>query len=369
MFGIFKKKSFLGVDIGASSIKIVELEMTGGKPYLSNYAWMNIGDCGHDVMSQESDSIIFQSIKRSVKVAKIKSKSCNVAIPAFGGLITLIEFPKVAEDELEQAIRFEAHKYIPTSLDDVVFSWDVVGEISRKKKILIGSKKSKEAFSEKQEIVDGDGTSEKMQVLLVAAPKNKVERYEKIIDDSGLKLDGIEIESFPLVRSLIGNDQGNFVIVDIGSRVCNIVLVEKGVIKVNRNIDAGGKDITKTVARSAQVDEARAEKMKMSNDFFVQNSGFVFPVLDVIFGEINRVINSYYGKDGKTKIDSIILSGGTAHMPGIGDYFFKSLGMKIVMGNPFSRIGFKNELSPVVKKIGSSFSVAIGLALRGGEKK
>lgn len=367
MFGI-GKKSFLGIDIGSSSIKVVELRMTGNKPYLSNYAWMKIDDFldGSDIMSANSDTILFQALKRSIKEGGFKSKGANVAIPAFGGLITLIELPYVGDDELEQAIRFEAHKYIPTSLDEVVFSWDVVGRTNRGKKVLVRSEEGKKQEQGDEKNAEDAPSGERMQVLLVAAPKNKVSRYEQIVMKAGLKLEGVEIESFSLVRSLVGNDSGNFVIVDIGSRVCNIVLVEKGIIKVNRNIDAGGKDITKIIARSTQVDDDRAEKMKIGEkNLFNKESNLSFPILDVIFNEVNRVIDSYYGKNNKTKIDSIILSGGTANMAGLPEHFSASLGIKTVVGNPFGRIDYDKKMEAVVKKINTNFSVAVGLALRG----
>lgn len=367
MFG-FGKKSFLGIDIGSSSIKIVELKISGGKPYLSNYAWMKIDDFldGSDIMSANSDEVLSQAIKRSIKEGGFKTNRASVSIPSFGGLITLIEFPKVSEAELEQAIRFEAHKYIPTSLDEVVFSWDVVGKSSNGKKVLIRKEEETGESGKEGENDQEVGSRERMQVLLVAAPKNKVARYEQIVNKAGLKLDGIEIESFSLVRSLIGNDPGNFLIVDIGFRVCNIVLVEKGIIKMSRNIDAGGRDVTKTIARSVQVDEDRAEKMKIGGKtLFGKDSNLAFPILDVVFNEVNRVIDSYYGKGNKSKIDSIVLSGGTANMAGLSEHFSQALMIKTVVGNPFGRVEYDKKMEPIVRKINTNFSVAVGLALRG----
>jgi type IV pilus assembly protein PilM len=357
----FGKKTSLGIDIGSSSIKIVEVKKVGGKPLLSNYAWISIENVldGNEVFSASSGTFLSNSLKRLLKEGKFKSRDANVSIPAFGGLITLVEFPEIAAEDLEQAIRFEAHKYIPTSLEDVIFSWDVV---SRESKTPILSVKTNIEDENKQEKKEPG----KMQVLLVAAPKKKVAKYEQIAKDANLDLNSIEIESFSLVRSLIGNDQGNFIILDIGLRVCNIILVEKGIIKVNRNIDSGGKDITKVIARSMNIDEKKAERMKVAGtNFFNREMSLVFPSLTTITGEVSRVAETYYGKGNLSKVDAMILSGGTAELTGLDEYFSKALNAKIIMGDPFSRLSYDPKMVPVIKKIRTHFSAAIGLALRG----
>lgn len=360
MFG-FGKNRFLGIDVGTSSIKIAEIKVSGGRPVLVNYGWMKIGKGEGDVKPTSFDATLPEYLKRIVKESEFKSKNGYISLPAFGGLITLIEFPEMTEEDLAQAIKFEAHKYIPTSLDDIALSWDVV------------SKKSTEKiYVKKESEINKDSAgvqSSKLQVLLVAAPKSKVEKYEKLAKSAGISLKAIEIESFSIVRALVGNDQGNFLIIDIGSRVCNIILVEKSVIKVNRNIDAGGRDITKIIAKSMDVDEERAEKIKISEENFLKKeSSMSFPALELIIGEARRAINAYYKEAGAAKLDGIILSGGTAGLSGIADYFSQTLQVKVTIGNPFMRIEYDKKLDSIIKKIAPQFSVCVGLALKGMEE-
>ncbi len=359
MFGI-DKNSFIGVDVGTSSIKVAEIKVINKKPMLSNYAWMKLGKSEGNVSSVSFDTDLPVYLKRIVKEAQFKSSNAYASIPAFGGLITLIEFPEMSQEDINQAIRFEAHKYIPTSLDDIVLSWDIIGRKSSGtllRKIGINSRDA--AKSEEK----------KIQILLVAAPRNKVEKYEKLIREAGLKLKSIEIESFSLVRSLVGNDPGNFVIVDIGSRVCNIILVEKGIIKVNRNIDAGGRDITQAIAKSMDLEEERAEKFKISGkDILAKGSHIALPTLDLIANEIKRVVEAYYKGDKDLKVDGVILSGGTAGFSGIKEYFANSLNLKIILGNPLGRMEYDTRLESKLNSIRSQFSVCIGLALKGFEE-
>lgn len=364
MFGFdFKKNIFLGIDIGTSAIKIVELKASGGKPMLSNYAWAPLKGFSRKNYASQAyfDTVLSKYLNRMFKEGKFRGRQTYVSIPAFGGLVTLIDFPKMARSDMEQAIRFEAHKYIPTSLDEVVISWDVIDGLAP------GT--TSENTDGKEFPVFGSGnpsSGEKVNVLLVAASKNRVVRYEKLIRDAGLELKSIELESFSMVTSLVGNDGGTFVIIDIGSRICNIIIVEKGIIRATRNIDAGGGDVTRTIAKSMEIDEARAEKLKMSSkDFFGKESYISFPALESIAAETSRMINSIYKDQPQKKVDAAILSGGTAKLTGVQDYFSRALDLKIVEGNPFGRIGYDKSMEPIIERMGARFSVAVGLALKG----
>jgi type IV pilus assembly protein PilM len=364
MFG-FGKKYFLGVDIGTSSIKIVELELGGNKPVLSNYGWVSLEE-----LIKEKDSLALwkKYISKIIQEGKFKGRDAYVSIPSSGSLITLIEFPGMEREDLDQAIRFEAHKYIPVPLEEVVLSWDVIGSVGTEKTTEIPRQESDKGLinnSQQKEIVP----LRKVQVLLVAAPKIKVEKYEELIKEVDLELKSMEIEGFSMTRSLIGNDQGNFIIVDMGARVCNIILAEKGIIKVNRNISSGGLDITRAIAKSLNIEEPRADNLKIKGENLITGeSKMTFPSMEVIINEIKRIIEAYYRNNGKNKIDSLIISGGTANLKGIVEYFQNSLGIKTIIGNPLSRIEYPRILDPKLNELKARFSVAVGLALKGVEE-
>ena len=360
----FKKNVFLGVDIGTASIKVVELTVTEGKPTLSNYAWMPLdgGVSGKGDDNAEYYQVILpQCIKRLIKKAKISGKGAYVSLPAFGGLITLIDFPEMAASDMEQAIKFEAHKYIPTSLDEVVISWDVVERETRAVPII-----KEKAIAEDAPSGENNDSGVRVKVLLVAAARKKVLKYENLVKLAGLELKSIDIETFSIVRSLVGNDPGNFVIVDIGARVCSISLVEKGIIKINRNVEAGGLEMTKTISKAMGIDLERAEVLKTSGkNFFETESAISFFTLELITGEVERMIRAYCKDGNRDKIEEIILSGGMSRLAGIADYFSNKLQIKTTIGNPFARINYDSRLEPVIGDIQNSLTVAAGLALKG----
>lgn len=349
----FGKNVFLGLDIGTSSVKMAEITVTEGKSVLTNYAWMPIENLAKKsgYSGDFFESTLPGYIKKMIAEAGFKGKNVYVSIPAFGGLITLIDFPDMPKQDVAQAIKFEAHKYIPIALEEVVISWGIIGE-------------EKEGGS----VGAQDEGEKKMQVLLVAASKNKVAKYENLVKNIGLNLESIEIEVFSMVNSLVGNDQGTFVILDIGSKVCNIILVSKGVIVGNRNLDLGGNDLTKTIASSMGIDEERAESLKISEkNFFSKDSSIKFPALEMIMGEISRLVEISVKDRRISKIDAIILSGGSAKLTGLAEYLTNAFSVKTIIGNPLSRVGYDKRLQPLVEKIQTNLSVCIGLALKGAE--
>ncbi len=372
MFGFsFGKKRILGIDVGTSTIKMVELEFWGDKPpRLSNYAWMDIpetskGNGGNNKRQENFGTVAAECLKKMYKEAEFTAKGAYVSVSAFGGMVTIIDLPAMPESELEQAVRFEAHKYIPTSLDEVAISWEVIdgGLLVEKENKTILAKQSEE----NDVAVD---SPKKIQVFLAAALKSEILTYEKMIALAGLKLKGIEIESISMVESLVGNDQGSFIIVDIGSRVCNVIYVEKGIIRASRNIDAGGADITRTIAKSMNISEERAESFKTSGkNFFSADSSLRFSTLDMIFSEVARILEVSSKNKGEHNLGAIILSGGTAGLIGLDAYFQSKFGVKTIIGNPFGRIDYDKKLEPKIEKIKSEFSVCVGLALKETEKQ
>lgn len=346
MFGFKKKNHFLGIDFGTSYIKVVELASSkSGRPTLVNYGQVEMG------FTEGANSFQFHSpeerakeyLKALLDVLKPETDSAYVSMPGFSGLITLLELPEMKPEELEQAIRFEAHQYIPSSLDEVSLSWDVI------------STKAAE-----------DGTK-KMEVLLVAALHKEVEKYERYVQSAGLTLEVLELETFSLTRSLVERKDQLCLIVDIGSRATNIILVEDGVIKVNRNLNSGGNEVTSTFADGFNVSWERAESLKKGSEDFLNTpeSAIVFPTFELITGEMNRVLAAYKAKHPTRAVDAVILSGGTSKMKGLDTYFERVLRLPVVLGDPWKSVEYDPKLAPVFNQFGAAYSVSIGLALGG----
>jgi type IV pilus assembly protein PilM len=356
----FSKPTFLGIDFGMSHVKAVELTIKNDRPYLLNYGEVLVDFS--DIQDITTQSQTPEEKIRSLLVALLqkmapKSDSAYVAMPGFSGLITLIELPKMSKADLDHAVQFEAQRYIPSPLSEVVLSWDII------------SGQPANETHDKKETTPPVKSSENLEILLVAALHREVEKYEHYIAASTLKMEMLELETFSLARSLAPESGGTILIIDIGSRSTNLILVENGLIKINRNINAGGHEITTTISEALNVTWERANMIKVGDKDFLINkeSTIVFPSLELVISESQRMLMAYKEKHKDSHVDKLILSGGTSRMKGIEEYFSKTLNIETIIGNPWSRIFYDEKLSGAISQLGASYSVAIGLALAGIE--
>lgn len=346
MFLGIGKPSFLGIDFGTSLIKAVELTVENGKPKLLNYGQVDLSRLEKGIVTGDNshDDEVVLYLRALLEKLHPKSDGVYAAMPAFTGLISLVELPEMDEDDLKEAIQFEAHKYIPSSLEDVALSWEVVGRNP-----------------------DSNGGAARMEILLVAALNKEVARYRKYVQEANLKMNFLELETFSLIRSVIHHEQGVFLVVDIGSRATNLVLVDDGLVKVSRNLDTGGKDVTRTLTDALSITPERAESLKKSEKDFlnVAGSALVFPALEMIASEAKRMIEAHQERNPDKLCQGIVLSGGTAQLTGLVEYYSNMFGLPVRIGNPWNQVRYDQTMATDIQGLGTSFSVAIGLALVG----
>lgn len=351
--GLFgkKKSHFIGVDFGTSAIKVVELSYKNQKPFLENYGWFDLsgisqtGNLNQEAMVSydEKFKMALFSLLKKINPA---GKEVSVAIPGFSGLVVLVEFPNMNDEDVEKAIEFEARKYIPTSIEEVSISWEII-------------KKPKSDNVEKM----------KTEVLLVAAPKKEIQRLSGFFEGTGFQVEAIELETFSIARSIAGREPGAHLIIDMGSRATNLILVNNGLVIANRTMDVGGNDITTTIAESLSISKQRAEIFKTEGKDFIneRETAIVMPSLELLVAEARRMVIAFKEKNRTMSVSSIILSGGSSKLQGIEKYFSSKLNVEVVRGSAIKNIAYDQKIAPFIEKIDTSFSVAIGLALRGIE--
>jgi len=346
-----KKKSCLGIDIGTNSIKMVELTQEKAVLKLTNYAeiispkldrknFAPLEMSSIQVLSEE----IAVLIKKTLKEAQIKTKVTSMSVPVFSSFITTMELPFMTKEEVAQAVTFQARQYIPVPISEVVLDWTLLKEIQE------------------------GGPPQKIPVLLVAVPQEVIHKYTDISVLSGLQLKALEVETFSLVRTLIRDDKSSICLVDFGARSTNIAIIDEGTVRMCRNIETSGSEMTKVLAGSLNLDFKRAEELKRERGIKKgggeeEISRIILPLVDIIFSEIEKVISLYFQKSGK-KIMKFIISGGMATLPGLVEYFVEKFGREIRIGDPFRGIEYPPVLAPILREIGSSFAVAVGLAMR-----
>lgn len=385
-----KPKSFLGIDVGTSSIKVVQLSKERNRVKLDTYGQLETyayAERFNDAIQTSSlkmlDSQVADLIKQLVRESKAVSRDVTMSIPIFSSFSTVIEIPPIPEKELERAIPFEARQYVPIPLSEVVLDWTVMKakeepkvEKPKEKEKKDEEKKAEEAKAEEKKAAEkkeeeGRGReikSPRLQILLTAVPKEVISKYNRISKLAGLNLRGLEVETAASVRSILGNDKNIVLLMDFGARSTNINVIYNGYPVMSHSIDTAGFDLTKVLSQGMGVNLRRAEDLKKERGLKADLAeaemiSIMTPLIDKIFTETERIINIYVRRTGK-KLERVVVIGGGALLPGIEEYASLRLGLPVVIGNSFARVIYPPILEPIIKEIGPMFSVAVGLGMR-----
>lgn len=351
--GLFSKKpenSYVGLDLGMSGIKLVELVNEKGRARLVTYAIADYPNAKTERNYAESADETSALVKKMLGQAKTTTKRCIAALPISSVFSSIISVPATNEKELKEAINWQAKKLIPMPLEDI-------------------SLDSKTLDSDE----GGDEGKKVMRVLLTGAPKGLVKNYVGIVTGAGLDPLALETEAFAQIRSLVGRDRSTVMIIDIGAFRTNLTVVEKGVPFLSRSIATGGVSITSSIAKTLGIPFEQAETMKRdikSMQAFAP-TGDLTPILETllkpIIDEIKYSFNLYQGQSeaGKQKrVDKIIVTGGSALLPHLPEFLTQLMNVNTYRGDPWARVVYPEDLRPVLEEIGSRFAVTVGCAMR-----
>lgn len=341
------RKSFLGIDIGVTLIKVVEISRWGGKIELKNYGQVAASSLYQKPYQafEEEESFLLSSpdvskvIRAILKEAEIKTREATFTIPDFSTFFTNFELPPMSEEEIPEAVNFEARRHIPVPVSDVVLDW-----------FLTGGKTGKR------------GT--RLKILLVAVPKEIVDRYQAIAKASRLELKYLEAEAFSLTRALIKDQKELICLLDIGAQSTTINIVDEGILKLSYSSDISGNDLTQTLAKSLSINSEKAELLKREQGLNSEEiKDTLLPLVNLIIIEMEKIFKDFEAQ-GKI-IKKIIMAGGSSLLPGLNQYLSSYFKKEAVLANPFFGLSYPPILEKKLKKTGPSFSIAVGAALRG----
>ncbi len=359
LFGKSKKGGVLGVDIGASSIKVVELVNEKGRARLMTYGYAELPPSSDGGTLLERPKEAAALLVEVCKKAGCIGTTAMAALPISNIFSTILSLPAAKEQkQLKPVIDAEIEKLSPLPLAEMItYSTFLDGEAKKGDKGEQG--KTKE---DKQKHV---------RVLVTGAAKTFVQKYIEIFRDAKLQLQALDTEAFALIRSLVGKDRGAIMVIDLGSKRTNMTIVEKGIPFVTRSVNIGGDSITSRIQAMMGVGPEEAERMK--RDFGslgpMDDSGIpplLEPVLQPLLNEIKYAFELYANMEltELKKVEKIVLTGGSAHLPRVPEYLSETLNLNVYRGNPWARVVYPQDLSAVLEEIGPRMSVAVGLAMR-----
>jgi len=341
-----KEKSVLGVDIGSSSLKVVQLRKEHGKAVLETYGELALGPYSGAEVGQATNlsaDQITETLKDLLREAKVTATNCGVSIPFSRSLLTLVNLPR-RDDPVEQktVIEFEARKYIPLPIDEVQLDWFIVPATAH----------------------TPITPAQNVDVLLVAVHRDELLFLQHIVAGAGLMASFYEIEIFSTLRAVVDELVKPVMVLDIGAASTKTYVVEHGVVMLSHAINAGSQDITRAISISGNVSIAQAEALKkeegLSGDAAHGSPELVF---SRIFSEAHRAIMQFETAQKKT-ISSIVLTGGGGVTRELGAYAKNTFSIDVRVADPFAKTEAPAFMRPVLKEIGPEFAVAVGVALR-----
>ncbi len=360
---LFKKAedSVIGLDIGSSAIKVVQLRKKHGKAVLETYGEVALGPYAGVSVGQATNlppNKIAEAVVDLLREANVTSKNAALSIPLRSSLVSLIELPKVDEKELKQMIPLEARKYIPVPISEVTMDWWIIPKEDDK---YLDFVQTGDSVGEREK-------KEKIEVLVVSIHNEIIGHFNQIVRDCNLSASFFEIEMFSTIRALVDQSNVPVMIFDMGAAATKLYVAERGVIRSSHIINKGGQDITLSIAQGMSLPVDRAEQLKRdlaSQDQAVQKNirDIVSLTVDYVFSEAGSVMLNYQKRYNKS-ISKVYITGGGAAFAGLVEMAQKAFQTDIVVGEPFEKVETPAFLSDVLKVTGLDFSVAVGLALR-----
>jgi len=346
----------LGIDIGSSSIKVVQLKKKNGKAILETYGVLSLGPYGNmevGAVTNLKTEDISRALLDVMKEANVTTKSAVIAIPSLASLIFTLSLPsKVAEGQLAKIIPIEARKYIPVPITEVTLDWFIIPQ---------------EAESVESDGVEEDPAQAKLEVLVVAIHNDTLSQYQDILKKTDLHSDSFEMEIFSNIRSSFNHEIAPVMLIDFGASKTKVSIVESGVVRVFHVVNRGSQDISRNISQSLNVTFEEAEKLKRSVGLDAKIDDRVEKIarlsVNYIFTDINSIVFTYEKKYNKN-ISKVFLVGGGSLLKGLLDIAKANFQAEVVFSNPFSKTEAPAFLIPVLEVSGPEFAVAVGLALR-----
>lgn len=352
--------SVVGIDIGTSSIKVVQLKKKGSRAVLETYGALSLGPYGNlDVgtVTNLSADKLSQALIDVIRESKITTHNGALSIPSAASLLFLINLPSaIDEKQLPTIVPTEARKYIPVPISEVSLDFWVIP-------------KKEESIDEKAiTSVAEQALMDKTEVLIAVIHNDILQKYQEIVKKASVNSSFFEIEVFSAIRSTFSHELGSVLLVDIGASRTKLSVVEYGIVRSFHIINRGGVDMTNALSKSLNIPFTKAEEMKREFGLFGSSADpniaeILKLSVDYILAETKTTIANYEKKNNKT-ISKVILSGGTSLLKGFFEEAKDAFSTEVVLANPFSKVEAPAFLEHVLAATGPEFSVALGLAMR-----
>jgi type IV pilus assembly protein PilM len=337
-------EAFFGLDIGSTAVRLVELRAQGNGPKaLVKYAYLPLDSNIAMSDSQADRQKLAQLVAQLVSQAKVSTKNVAVGIPSNRVFTTVAEVDRLPMHELAKAIPLQADSLIPTPLGESKMDWALLG--------------------------DSPSDKTKQEILLSSVPNKYVEERLDMLEAIGLNVVAFEPDNLAMARALATPDATAQLLLDVGRRATDLVVVMNGMPHLTRSIPYGVESVVKAAAQNLNVDDKQAEqfvfkfgmsKEKLEGQVFQAISG----TIDQLTTELEKSIKFFQTRYEGTKVDKIVVTGGASVIPEFPLYLANKFAIGVEIGNAWRNVTYSRDRENELLAIANQFGVAIGLAER-----
>ncbi len=347
MLPFISQKNLIAIDVGTSSVKIIELDEIKGSYRLKNFGIAKLPRetiVNGVIINAEP---LVNAIKSLISNLKITAKESTVSISGHPVIIKKISLPLMSEDELEPIIETEAEQYIPFDLDEVNIDFQILGV--------------------------NEESTDKMDVMLVAAKKAMIYEYIDAFRNAGIRVRIIDIDVFALENMFSVNytwdDSETCALIDIGASVTNINIIKNGTSIFNRDVFLGGNQITEELQKELSVSFEEAEILKTGEEIEGIDQEVLYQTIAKTTSSISREIQrtlDFFTSSSYAEIKKIYLSGGGSKTRGLKQMIEEKMNAEIEFTDPFKTIKYDKKTfdTEYIKDISLLAAVGVGLATR-----
>jgi len=350
LFPFSKVKPLFGLDIGSSAIKIVQLIETKSGFKLEKFGIKQLTpELIVDGTIMDAGRVI-DALRELLAELKIKIKEVAISISGHSVIVKKITIPTMTEEELEESIKWEAEQYIPFDVNDVNVDFHILGEVE-----------------------NPEGQAQ-MNVLLVAAKKDKLNEYTSLVAEVGLNPVVVDVDAFAIENmygiNYVAQETEITVLTNIGASVMNVNILKNGMSTFTRDISIGGNRYTEMIQKELNLGYEDAERAKRSEPVEKLDTdslmGVVNTVNSEVASEITRSIDYFKTTSAHENIDRIVLCGGSSKVKGLTNFLNERLGTPIEIADPFKKIHIDSKAFDInyIQEMALQASVAVGLAIR-----
>lgn len=345
-----KQNPVLSIDISTAAVKLLELSKIGSDYHVESYAVVSLPQNAVIEKNITDVNVIADAIKLAVKKSGTKLKQAAVAVSESAVMTKIITMPaSLTDDEMEAQILVEADQYVPYSLDEINFDFEV------------------------QRI--NQNNPQMVDVLLVASRRENVDDRVEALSQAGLKASIVDVEAYAMENVILllsgqfsdSIDNKTIAIADVGATMTSLIVLHEGRVVYTRGQGFGGKQLTEEIQRQYGLSYEEAGMAKRQGGL---PDSYAVDVLDpfkrAMVQQIQRSLQFYVSSGTNRGIDSILLAGGCALIPGIDRLIEKSLSVPVYIANPFNNMTLSNKINPqALIDDAPTMMIACGLALRG----